>query len=82
MIGQTIWNEMPRPRKGEFKDKRVIRLEMSGKHKEMFEELLRESGFTDAKAYVWHLILNEYERMLQKRRAREESQSSQEESPQ
>jgi len=72
---------MPRPRKDEPREKRVIRLELSGKQKEMFEELLRESGFTDAKAYVWHLILNEYERMLERRKAREVSQSSQEESP-
>ena len=69
---------MPRPRKGEKREKRVVKLELSGRQKEMFEELLRESGFTDAKAYVWHLILNEYERMLERRKAREAAQSSQE----
>ncbi|RLG06011.1 MAG: hypothetical protein DRN59_03705 [Thaumarchaeota archaeon] len=71
---------MPRPRKGEERARRVIRLELAGKQKEMFEELLKESGFTDAKAFVWHLILNEYEKMLEKRKAREASQSSQGES--
>ena len=69
---------MPRPRKGEDKGVRSIRLDLKGRQKEMFEELLRESGFTDAKAYVWHLILNEYERMLERRKAREAAQSSQE----
>jgi len=73
---------MPRPKKGEDKGVRSIRLDLRGRQKEMFEELLRESGFTDAKAYVWHLILNEYERMLERRKSREASQSSQEESPQ
>ena len=73
---------MPRPRKGEKREKRVVKLELLGKQKEMFEELLRESGFTDAKAYVWHLILNEYEKLLERRKAREAAQSSQEESPQ
>ena len=73
---------MPRPRKGEDKGVRSIRLDLRGRQKEMFEELLRESGFTDAKSYVWHLILNEYERMLERRKAREAAQSSQGESSQ
>ena len=73
---------MPRPKKGEQKGVRSIRLDLTGKQKEMFEELLRESGFTDAKAYVWHLIVNEYEKMIERRKAREAAQSSREESPQ
>ena len=61
---------MPRPRKGEQREKRVVRLELTGKQKRMFEELMQETGFTDGKAFVWHLIVSEYEKMIERKRSR------------